>query len=271
MRGLSLYRGRVQAEAAIPAISARGLTKRFGKVVALEALDLDVARGEALGVLGPSGSGKSTFVRMLAGLVRPSGGSLSVDGAPASSIASRRRLGVLTQDAELYGWATARETLAFAGDVAGMGATAIAARIDELAPRFSLTDVLDRRVAALPASVRGRLAIAQALVASPEILVLDEPFHRLDPDERAVVVEQLRGLRGATTIVLAAHRPADITTLCDRVAVLEGGRLARTSTVERPNRGASAAAPEDEAGALDWVVAWLMDLVRGALRRRDDG
>ena len=103
-------------------IAASGLTKRFGKVVALDELDLDVPRGVDLGLLGPAGAGKSTLVRLLAGLILPSAGSLTVDGAPAGSVAARRRLGVLLQDAQLYGWMTGRETLAFGGGSRRRGA-----------------------------------------------------------------------------------------------------------------------------------------------------
>lgn len=206
-------------------IVASGLTKRFGKVAAVDALDLAVPRFAALGVLGPAGAGKSTLVRLLAGLVRPSAGSLTVAGAPAGSIAARRRLGVLLQEGQLYGWMTVREALAFAADLAGVASGDMPARIDDLAGRLSIVAGLDRRVAALSAPMRGRLAVAQALVGEPEVLVLDEPFHWLDPDARREVLGVLSALRGSTTIVLATHRLPDIEALCGRLAVLEAGRL----------------------------------------------
>ena len=212
-------------------IEARGLTKRFGKVVALDGLDLDVPPGAALGLLGATGSGKSTLVRLLAGLVRPTAGTLAIGGAPAGSVASRRGLGVHLQGAQLYGWMTARESLAFAADLAGVAAEALAPRIDDVAGRLSIADLLDRRVSQLDLPARSRLAIAQALVGEPEVLVLDEPFQRLDPEARGAVLGVLRALRGTTTIVLTAYRPADVEELCDHLAVLEGGRLVRQGPI----------------------------------------
>ncbi len=208
------------------AIAARGLTKRFGKVVALDALDLEVPTGASLGLLGPAGSGKSTFVRLLAGLARPSAGTLTIGGSPAGSVASRRRLGVVLQDARLYGWMTARESLAFAADLAGVAADQLSARIEEVAGRLQLDGVLERPVGELAAPARGRLAISMALVGEPEVLVLDEPFQPLDPAGRGDVLDVLSGLRGRAAIVLAAHRREDVEALCDRLAVLEGGRVA---------------------------------------------
>jgi ABC-2 type transport system ATP-binding protein len=212
-------------------ISARGLTKRFGKVLALDGLDLDVPAGAALGLLGPAGAGKSTFVRLLAGLARPSAGTVTIVDAPAGSMAANARLGVLLQDAQLYGWMTGREALAFAADLAGAAAAEIAEAIDGVAGRLSIGGLLDERVAGLAAPARGRLAIAQALLGEPEVLVLDEPFQWLDPEGRSEVLGVLSELRGVTTIILAAHRPADIEALCGCLAVLEAGRLVRQASL----------------------------------------
>ena len=206
-------------------IVARGLTKRFGKVVALDGLDLEVPRGAALGVFGPAGAGKSTLVRLIAGLARPTAGTLTIGGAPAGSVASRRRLGVLLQDGQLYGWMTAREALVFAADLAGVESAGMAARIDDIAGQLSIGDLLGRRIGTLAAPSRGRLAVAQALVGSPDVLVLDEPFTWLDPEGRREVLSVLAALRGRATILLAAHRLADVEALCGRIAVLDAGRI----------------------------------------------
>ena len=215
-------------------IEARGLTKRFGRAVALDDIDLNVPRGSAFGLLGPAGSGKSTVVRLLAGLARPSAGTLSIGGAPGGSLAARRRLGVLLQETQLYPWMTGREALAFAADLAGVDRAGLDRRIDEVSRRLSVEDALPRRVESMPMPTRGRLAVAQALVGDPEILLLDEPFQGLDPEGRDDVLALLRELRGSTTIMLAAKRPADVEALCDRMAVLEAGRILRTSKVTAP-------------------------------------
>lgn len=211
------------------AISARGLTKRFGKRVALHALDLEIPQGSSLGLLGPAGSGKSTVVRLVAGLARPSGGSVSVAGAPGhgrgGGLAARRSIGVVPQELGLPGWMTGRELLAFMAVLSGVLEADRPSRIDDVATRLGLAEVLDRRIGELAAPLRGRLGLAQALVAEPAILVLDEPFHWLDPEARVEVRGILASLRGRSTVLLAAHRLADVEGLCDRVAVLDGGRV----------------------------------------------
>ena len=207
-------------------IAARGLAKRYGKVVALDGVDLDVPRGSAFGLLGPTASGTSTIVRLLAGLARPTKGTLTIGGAPAGSIAARRQLGVLLQDAPMYAWMRGRDVLAFAADLAGIKGTRMAERVGEVAGRFGLQDALDRRVADAPADVRGRLGIAQAIVGDPDVLVLDEPFHWLDPEARELVLGVLARFRVSNTIVLAAHRWPDVHALCDSLVVLDSGRVA---------------------------------------------
>lgn len=212
------------------AVAARGLTKHFGKAIALEGVDLDVPRGAALGLLGPAGAGKSTLIRILAGLVRPSAGIVTINGARGGSVRSRRRVGVVLQDAQLYGWMTATEVLAFAANLAGVPGDVLPARIEGVAAHFQLEGVLERRVAALDVPTRGRLSIAQALVGDPEVLLLDEPGQALDPDGRRHILGFIGALRERTTVVVASRRFADLNVLCDRVALMEAGRI----TLEAP-------------------------------------
>ncbi|HXG25829.1 MAG TPA: ABC transporter ATP-binding protein [Candidatus Binatia bacterium] len=211
-----------------PAISIQGLTKRFGKSTALDALDLEVAHGACLGILGPAGSGKSTLLRVVCGLARASGGAVTVAGErvrAGDGLAARRQLGYVPQEPGLPEWMTAREVLAFLADLSGVEGPDMTPRIDDTARQLVLADVLDRRVEDLPAPVRGRLGIAQALVADPYVLLLDEPFHWLDPEARVAARALLDRLRGRRTVVLATHRLADVEGLCDQVAVLDEGRF----------------------------------------------
>ncbi|HET9851817.1 MAG TPA: ABC transporter ATP-binding protein [Candidatus Limnocylindrales bacterium] len=212
-------------------IAARGLTKRFGKVVALDGIDLNVARGTAFGLVGPPGAGKSTLIRVLAGLVRPTAGTLTIDGAKAGSVQSRRRLGVVLEDAELYGWMTGREVLAFAADLGGVQDDGMTGRIDATAGQLRLEGVLDRRVSAIDRPTCDRLAIAQALVGDPEILVLDEPALGLDPDSRREMLGFVAALRGRATVVVASRRFADVHGLCDRVALMDAGRITLEASI----------------------------------------
>lgn len=259
-------------------IAAHGLTKRFGKVAALDGLDLDVPRGASLGILGPAGAGKSTLVRLLAGLVRPAAGTLTVAGAPAGSVAARRRMGVVLQEGQLYDWMTVREALAFAADLAGMSAAEMAARIDDVATRLSVRDVLDRRAASLDPPTRGRVAVAQALVGNPDLLVLDEPFARLSPEGRRDVLGVLAALRGTVTILLAAQRAQDVEALCGRLAVLDAGRITLAASMpdlaHRVPRAFVLETRSEGSPALDGLIArlrsepWVIDVavMGGTLR-----
>ena len=212
-------------------IVARGLSKRFGKVLALDALDLEVPRGAALGLLGPAGAGKSTLIRLFAGLVRPTTGTLAINGAPAGSVLARRRIGAVLQEGRLYAWMTVREALTFAADVAAVDAAVTTARVDEIAERLSVADVLVRRIETLDAPTRGRVLVAQALVGAPDLLLLDEPFAGLSPEGRRDVIGVLAAIRGKVTIVLAARRLPDVEALGGRLAVLDAGRIAMAASM----------------------------------------
>ena len=157
-------------------IEARGLTKRFGKTVALDDIDLNIPRGSAFGLLGPARSGKSTILRLLTGLARPSAGTLTIDGLPAGGVDARRHLGVLLEDGQLHAGMTGREALAFAASLGGVAGADTSSRIDEVAERFGIQNGLHVRVGTMAAPARGRLAIAEAIVGDAEILLLDEPF-----------------------------------------------------------------------------------------------
>src|SRR5580704_7791499 len=175
------------------ALAVWGLRKRYGSVEALRGVDLEVGEGELVGLLGPNGAGKSTLVKILVGLVRPSGGRAEVCGAPAGSRAARASLGYLAELFRFPGWYTADEVLELHQRLAGSrGGAAERARLLELA---ALADAADRRVEGMSKGMQQRLGIAQALVGTPRVLLLDEPTSALDPVGRRTVrllLEQLR-------------------------------------------------------------------------------
>ncbi len=209
------------------AIQALGLAKAFGKVVALDGLDLEVPRGGVFGLLGPSGSGKSTTLRLLAGRLRATSGSATVAGVPVSFDSSelRHRIGVLDQRPGLYEWMTGWELLAFAAGLAGVPRAELAARVDATLERVGLVDAGGERIARYSSPMRSRVAIGQALLGEPEVLLLDDPLGALDPAARRDVVALLRGLGEAATVLMTTREPADAEAACDRVAVLERGRI----------------------------------------------
>lgn len=209
------------------AVTTQGLTKAFGKVVAVDGLDLQVPRGGVFGLLGPSGAGKSTTLRLLAGRLRATSGSATVAGVQVAFDRAdlRRRIGVLDERPGLYDWMTGWELLAFAADLAGVGRAELKARVEQTLERVGLGDAAGERIAGYSGAMRRRVGIGQALVGEPEVLLLDDPLGSLDPGARGDVVALLRDLGGQATVVMTTQQPADAEAACDLVAVLEGGRL----------------------------------------------
>jgi ABC-2 type transport system ATP-binding protein len=209
------------------AIDARGLTKQFGSILALDHLDLAVPGGSIFGLLGPNGAGKTTTIRILTGLARPTAGSASVAGVKVGldEPELRRRLGYLDQDPRFYSWMKGRELLELVGRLYGLTGAVLRSRVDEMLVRTGLTAAGGRRIGGYSGGMRQRLGIAQALLHHPEILFLDEPVSSLDPEGRRDLLELIAGLRGEATVVFSTHVLSDVERICDRVAIIDRGRL----------------------------------------------
>jgi ABC-2 type transport system ATP-binding protein len=213
------------------AIVARGLAKRYGRIDALHDLTLTVARGECLGFLGPNGAGKSTAVKMLVGLVRPTGGSAGVLGKPVGDRATRARIGYLPELFRYPDWLSAREVLAFHARLLRLDGAprAIDAVLDEVGLRERGRD----RVGTYSKGMQQRLGLAVALLGAPEIVFLDEPTSALDPVGRSDVralIERLRA-RG-TAVFLNSHLLGEVERVCDRVCVVDRGRVVAEGSVD---------------------------------------
>ena len=249
------------------AIEARGLTKRFGSILALDRLDLAVPRGSIFGLLGPNGAGKTTTIRILAGLARPTSGSASVAGVPVGlgQPELRRRLGYLDQDPRFYSWMKGRELLELVGRLHGLGGAELRTRVAGMLERTGLASAAERRIGGYSGGMRQRLGIAQALVHAPELLILDEPVSSLDPEGRRDLLELVAGLRGEATVVFSTHVLADVERICDRVAILDRGRRVTEGPLEELL--AAHARPIynlDPAPRQDAAVAALLDRLRAA-------
>ncbi len=215
------------------AITCAGLTKRYGAVLALDALDLTVPAGSIFGLLGPNGAGKTTLVRLLTGLSRPTAGKATVAGVDvtARSMALQRRISALDQQPQFYGWMRGRELLEFVGELYGLRGTELRSRTDEALETTGLSDAASRRVGGYSGGMRQRLGLAQALLSRPQVLFLDEPASALDPAGRHDILLIIEGLRGHTTVFMSTHILADVERVCDRVAIINKGKLVVTSSV----------------------------------------
>jgi ABC-2 type transport system ATP-binding protein len=217
-----------------PVIAVNGLTFRFGEIVAVNNLTLDVYPGEVFGFLGHNGAGKTTTVRLLNGLLMPAEGQVAVLGLnPATEgPALRRHTGVLTETPSLDERLTARENLSIYGDLYGVPETELPARIETLLTVFELSDRAAERVAGYSKGMKQRLALARALLHRPDVLFLDEPTDGLDPVAARHVHTLIRQLSREQkhTVFLCTHNLVEAQQLCDRVAVLEHGRLLALGT-----------------------------------------
>ncbi|MFI5834738.1 ABC transporter ATP-binding protein [Micromonospora sp. NPDC051300] len=211
-----------------PLIQARGLVKRFGDFTAVDGIDVEVRRGEAFGFLGPNGAGKSSTMRMIGCISPPSGGELRILGLDPvrDGPAVRARLGVCPQLDSLDPELTVRENLTTYARYFGIPRRVARERAAELLDFVQLTERADSKVDPLSGGMKRRLTIARALVNEPEIVLLDEPTTGLDPQARHLVWERLFRLkRQGVTLVLTTHYMDEAEQLCDRLVVMDGGRI----------------------------------------------
>jgi ABC-2 type transport system ATP-binding protein len=210
-----------------PVIVADQITKWYGSRLAVDRVSLEVEAGEVMGLLGPNGSGKTTILRILTGYLRPSAGTARIAGLDvvADALAARARVGYVPEDIPLYGWMRAREFLAFMARLKGLaGQTAIRA-VDAAIERLALGDVRDLVIGKLSRGYRQRVAIAQALLGNPDLLILDEPTNGLDPRQIIEMRGHIRALAGERTVLVTSHILSEIERVADRVAILLEGRL----------------------------------------------
>jgi lipooligosaccharide transport system ATP-binding protein len=218
----------VAAQDGQPLIHARGLVKRFGELVAVDAIDFDLRRGEAFGFLGPNGAGKTSTMRMI-GCVSPvTDGTLRVFGLDPmrDGVKIRSRLGVVPQLDTLDMELTVRENIIIYGRYFGIPRRALGERADELLDFVQLTERASDKVEPLSGGMKRRLTIARSLVNDPEVMLLDEPTTGLDPQARHVVWDRLYRLKqSGVTILLNTHYMDEAEQLCDRLVVMDRGKI----------------------------------------------
>ncbi len=198
------------------------------RVRAVQDLDLTVRRGEVLGLLGPNGSGKSTTIKMILGLLYPSSGRIAVLGKPPTDVSLKSRIGYLPEDSNLYRFLDAEETLDFYGRLFKLDATERKARIESLLDMVGLRASRYRAVGEMSKGMKRRVALAQALINDPDILILDEPTAGMDPIAAREVKDLIKTLkRRGKTVILCTHLLGDVEDVCDRLAIMYGGKLRR--------------------------------------------
>jgi ABC-2 type transport system ATP-binding protein len=216
------------------AIACRGLTKRYGTVTALDSLDLDVPAGSVFGFLGPNGAGKTTTLRILTSLAQATAGHATVGGVPVGHGEPNRsgKIGYLDQDPRFYGWMRGRELLAMVGRLYAMDGEGLRSRIGEVLEEVGLTEAADRRIGGYSGGMRQRLGLAQAILNRPPVLLLDEPVSALDPEGRRDMLATIRSLGRTSTVLFSTHILNDVERVCDRVAILDRGRLVTEAPVD---------------------------------------
>jgi ABC-2 type transport system ATP-binding protein len=217
------------------ALTVSGLRKSYGPVQALRGVDLELAPGELFGLLGPNGAGKSTLVKIACGLVRPTGGAVSICGHPAGTPGAQRALGYLAELFRFPDWCTADELLRLHQDLSGSAGGST--ERSELLELVELDHVPFRRVGTMSKGMQQRLGLAQALIGEPRLLLLDEPTSALDPAGRHTVRALMERLRDrGVSVLLNSHLLSEVELVCDRVAIINGGEVVAAGTPAQLSR-----------------------------------
>jgi ABC-2 type transport system ATP-binding protein len=222
-----------------PAIRVSEVSKIFPtpfrrrRIVALQHLNLEIAPGEIYGLLGPNGSGKSTTLKIILGLIQPTRGSVRVFGRDNSTVAVRRDIGFLPENAYFHKFLTGKETLQFHARLSGLESRESKVRIPELLETVGLTRAADVRLSTYSKGMLQRIGLAQALIHRPKILVLDEPTAAVDPAGSRDIQDLIASLKKTgTTILLSSHLLTQVQEVCDRVGILHRGKLIREGRLE---------------------------------------
>jgi ABC-2 type transport system ATP-binding protein len=220
-------------------VEAERVSKRFGPVVALDQLSLEIAAGEVFGIIGPNGAGKTTFLRILTGYWLASEGDVRVDGLSVTRDRFRvqARIGYACEQPKLYADHRVDAFLRLMGELRGLSGERLRKATEVAVERLGLASVLRRHIGVLSKGFRQRVALAQALLHEPPLLVVDEPTVGLDPAQQIELRRIVAGFRGQHTVILCTHQLHEAEMICDRVALLDRGRLAAIATADEIRAG----------------------------------
>jgi ABC-2 type transport system ATP-binding protein len=219
----------------VPALRLRNITKNFGELRAVDGVDLTVPAGSFYGLVGPNGAGKTTTLSIIAGLLRSDGGTVEINGLDASraSRAAKKLIGVLPDRLRTFDRLTGRQLLSYYGALRGLPSPVVESRAADLARAFDLVDALGRPVSDYSAGMTKKVMLAGAMIHSPRLLVLDEPFEAVDPVSSAVILDILRAyVEHGGTVILSSHGMELVERVCSRVAVIVSGQVLAEGTVD---------------------------------------
>jgi len=216
------------------AVSIKNLVKTFGELYAVNELNLEVPEGSIYGFLGPNGSGKTTTLKMLVGMTEPTRGEILIFGNKVhfGSDEFRDEIGFLPDVPGFYDWMTAKEFLDFCGSLFHMKGDTLNEKVKELLATVGLTKSKNKKVSGFSRGMKQRLGIAQALINSPKIILLDEPVSALDPIGRKEVMDIIGSLRGKVTVFFSTHILEDVERICDRVIIIKDGKALLEDSIE---------------------------------------
>ncbi len=264
-------------------IEVEHLTKRYGPRTAVEDVSFRVDRGEIVGFLGPNGAGKSTTLRMLTGFLAPTGGAIRIDGvdALARPVEAKQRIGYMPESCPLYPEMRVREYLRDRAELKGVARKQIAPSIERSLEQASVMEAGDRIIGQLSKGTRQRVGLADALIADPPILVLDEPTAGLDPNQIRQVRDLVRALAGKKTVLVSTHILPEVEATCDRVVIIHRGKVVTEGTPEAlrtraagagvvaiEGRGSESAFRAALAGVPDVEIDSIESLASGVVRMR---
>ncbi|MHA7269612.1 ABC transporter ATP-binding protein [Arthrobacter sp. HLT1-20] len=218
-----------------PALSIRGLSKRFGNKVAVDGIDLDVPAGSFYGLVGPNGAGKTTSLSMATGLLRPDAGQVWVHGVDVwrQPLESKRLMGLLPDGVRLFDRLSGEQLVSYAGLLRGMDKDTVASRVKDLLSALDLSRDAGTLVVDYSAGMTKKIALAAALIHAPKLLVLDEPFESVDPVSAANIRDILHDyVNSGGTVIVSSHVMDLVQRMCDHVAVIAAGRVLAAGTVD---------------------------------------
>jgi ABC-2 type transport system ATP-binding protein len=217
----------------MPMIEVKNLTKRYRERLAVDNLSFTVEAGEILGFLGPNGAGKSTTMKILTGFLPPTEGTAKIDGFDVfeQPLEVKKRIGYLPETPPVYPEMTVKGYLHFVGRLKGLGGAKLKDEIERVAKATGVTPELPRLIGALSKGYQHRVGLAQAMLGSPPLMILDEPTEGLDPKQRADVLELIKSLAGKQTIVLSTHILSEVEAIAQKVLIINNGKIAAHDTL----------------------------------------